>query len=243
MRNFIIVDTWNGEGYTDSSHEIIQANNTNDVHDYAIGRAQECITIDMGELEEHRGDTYGYISYHIGDDYGCIHWEYLSDDALAVCINPIVNEYWMVESQSQLQDMVSLITEHSEEDFEDEPVFNGYHHHALKGDGDIKMESIKEVEVILNDVIPSDSIEDAITLLESKGYHVMDTEPYCYWTVLDVKITFKNLQSDGKFKGIKYTDELGQSVMDYISKCFDADYGVTWDSIEYAIEVIINLKN
>ena len=239
MRNFIIVDTWNGEGYTDSSHEIIQANNTNDVHDYAIGRAKECITIDMGELEEHRGDTYGYISYHIGDDYGCIHWEYLSDDALAVCINPIVNEYWMVESQSQLQDMVSLITEHSEEDFEDEPVFNGYHHHALKGDGDIKMESIKEVGVILNDVIPSDAKE----FLESKGYHVMDKEPYCYFTVLDAELMLKQMQTEGKCKGFKYTDDFGDKVMFLLSKRFDATNGVTWDSLEDAIEEIINLKN
>ena len=85
--------------------------------------------------------------------------------------------------------------------------------------------------------------EKAIEFLESKGYHVMDTEPYCYWTVLDVELTFKQMQSDGKFKGVKYTDEFGCDVMDLVSKRFDAEYGVTWDSLEYAIEEIIERQS
>ena len=77
--------------------------------------------------------------------------------------------------------------------------------------------------------------QEAIEFLESKGYNVMNTKPYCYWSVLDVELMLEQIQSDGKFKGIKYTDEFGLDVMELVDKRFDATYGVTWDSLEYAI--------
>jgi hypothetical protein len=82
--------------------------------------------------------------------------------------------------------------------------------------------------------------EEAIEFLESKGYHVMDKEPYCYFTVLDAQLMLEQMQTEGKFKGFKYTDDFGDKVMFLLSKRFDATYGVTWDSLEYAIEEIIN---
>ena len=71
-----------GEGYTDSSHEIIESSDVNDVHDYCISRAKECISIDDGEITEtiNKGESCGSVSYQIDADYGCIHWRYLSED-------------------------------------------------------------------------------------------------------------------------------------------------------------------
>lgn len=155
-KKFIIVDTWNGEGYTDSSHEIIESSDVNDVHDYCISRAKECISIDMGKLEDMKGESFGEVSYEIGDAQGCIHWRYLSEDAIAVCINPLVNEYWMVESQSELQDMISLIKEHSEEDFEEEAIIGGYHHGGL-GDGDLTIQTIDNEDGVRKDEVMPDS--------------------------------------------------------------------------------------
>jgi len=83
-------------------------------------------------------------------------------------------------------------------------------------------------------------IQKAKDLLISEGYHIMDREPYCYWTTLDAELMLEQMQSDGKFKGFKYTDKFGTKVMFLLSKRFDATYGVTWDSLEYALEEIIN---
>ena len=85
--------------------------------------------------------------------------------------------------------------------------------------------------------------QDAIKFLESKGYNVMKTKPYCYWSVLDVELMLEQMQSDGKFKDIEYTDEFGYDVMNLVEKRFDAEYGVTWDSLEYAMEEIIERQN
>ena len=81
--------------------------------------------------------------------------------------------------------------------------------------------------------------KEAIEFLESKGYNVMNTKPYCYWSVLDVELMLEQMQSDGKFKGIKYTDEFGYDVMELVDKRFDAEYGVSLYNIESAIEEII----
>ena len=84
---------------------------------------------------------------------------------------------------------------------------------------------------------------DAIEFLESRGYVVMKTKPYCYWSVLDVELMLDLSQCKGKFKGIKYTDQFGLDVMELVDKRFDAEYGVTWYSLEYAIEEIIERQN
>ena len=85
--------------------------------------------------------------------------------------------------------------------------------------------------------------QDAIEFLESKGYNVMNTKPYCYWSVLDAELMLEQMQTEGKFKGFKYTDDFGDKVMFLLAKRFDASYGVTWDSLEYAIEEIIERQN
>ena len=148
-KKFIIVDTWNGEGYTDSSHEIIESSDVNDVHDYCISRAKECISIDMGKLEDMKGESFGEVSYEIGDAQGCIHWRYLSEDDIAVAINPVYNEYWMIESQVDLQEMMTIIKANSDEDFEEEAIIGGYHHNGL-GDGDVTIQTIDSVTVNLD---------------------------------------------------------------------------------------------
>jgi len=176
-KKFIIVDTWNGEGYSDSSHEIIEANNINEVHDYCMGRAQECISIDDGALEDNKGESFGWVRYQIDDDYGCIHWEYLSEDAIAVCLNPMVNEYWMVESQIDLQEMMKLIEENSEEDFEDEAIIGGYHHNGL-GDGDLT------IQLIDSDIDKSISHpEDTPSIYNGEGIVFHDSGDGISWEI------------------------------------------------------------
>ena len=68
----------------------------------------------------------------------------------------------------------------------------------------------------------------------------MDTEPYCYWSVLDVEDMLDRFHEEDKFTDISYTEDLGKAVMDLIERRFDAEYGVTWDNIEYTTEEILN---
>jgi hypothetical protein len=88
-------------------------------------------------------------------------------------------------------------------------------------------------------------IEEAIEFLENKGFYVFDDKPYCYWTKLDVKNSIKWQQKKGKYKGFVYTDKFGELVMGLISARFaeDSTYGITWDSIEKAIEDLMKYKN
>ena len=63
---------------------------------------------------------------------------------------------------------------------------------------------------------------------------------YCGWSVMDAEHMFRQMQQDeGKFPDVEYTDELGEDIMDLVERRFDASYGVTWDSIECAIEEIM----
>ena len=66
-----------------------------------------------------------------------------------------------------------------------------------------------------------------------------ENKKYCSWGVMDAEHMFEQLQGDGKYLDVEYTDELGEDIMNLVEKRFDASYGVTWDSIEYAIEEIL----
>lgn len=62
---------------------------------------------------------------------------------------------------------------------------------------------------------------------------------YCSWSIVDAEHMFKQLQEDGKYTNIEYTDELGEDIMNLVEDRFDANYGVTWENLEYAIEEIL----
>ena len=81
-------------------------------------------------------------------------------------------------------------------------------------------------------------IDDAVNNILS----VIESQPkkYCYWSVIDAEHMFHQMQEDeGKFLDVEYTDDLGEEIMDLVERRFDAEYGVTWDSIRYAIEEIM----
>jgi hypothetical protein len=63
---------------------------------------------------------------------------------------------------------------------------------------------------------------------------------YCGWMVEDAEHMFRQMQVDeGRFPDVEYTDELGEEIMDLVERRFDASYGVAWDSIESAIEEVM----
>jgi uncharacterized FlaG/YvyC family protein len=89
------------------------------------------------------------------------------------------------------------------------------------------------------------SVEKKLALIDDAVNKVMKTinnpqrKLYCGWMIEDAEHKFKEMQEDDKYLDIEYTDELGEVIMDLVERRFDASYGVTWDSIEYAIEEIL----
>jgi len=89
----------------------------------------------------------------------------------------------------------------------------------------------------------TEKIQKAKDLLISEGYHLTPYKPYCYWSVLDVEDMLDRFHEEDKFTDISYTEDLGKAVMDLVERRFDADYGVTWDNIEYTTKQILNTLN
>ena len=86
-------------------------------------------------------------------------------------------------------------------------------------------------------------IQKAKELLISEGYYIMNNEPYCFWSVLDVEVMLEQFHEDEKFTDKVYTDDFGIAVLELIQRRFDANYGVTWDTLRDAIEEIIEEEN
>jgi hypothetical protein len=86
-----------------------------------------------------------------------------------------------------------------------------------------------------------DRIDEAV---ESVLKAIDKSEPrkICYWTAQDVEQALEWFNEDrielGK-EPIEYTEEFGDHVLDMVEDCFDANYGVDWDSFRNAIEEAI----
>jgi len=84
-----------------------------------------------------------------------------------------------------------------------------------------------------------DRIDEAVMDI-IRAINKPQNKTFCGWSVIDAEHMFRQMQDDeDKFPDIEYTDELGEVIMDLVERRFDASYGVTWDSIEYAIEEIV----
>jgi hypothetical protein len=137
MKKFIIVDTFNGEGYSDSSAEIIEVSSKGEARDYAIRKAREFSGIDE-ELVEAKDveifKAYDRIQYGINrrddatdsdefsdkyEDYGAVHFEELPVGIVSVTINPDVNEYTLHDAESDAEVIEYIKSESDEEELED----------------------------------------------------------------------------------------------------------------------------
>lgn len=101
MSQYILVDTWNGEGYSESNATIIDAENISEALEIAVERAEEACD-DNGSVRVLNKNTASYTvkgdegAYHIlpyGGQYG-------------ICIFPDVNHFTILPSrESYLQAM------------------------------------------------------------------------------------------------------------------------------------------
>jgi hypothetical protein len=161
---YLIVDTFNGEGYSDSTHKVKEFESIEECKNYCIDLAKEYADNEfVRPFSEDSGITFGvtYTNDFIesldeldeAEDHGCIHYQLLSGDEVAVCINPMVNEFWILKSEDEVNNTIDLIKENSadykevllgELDPEDAPFFNHCHPEALCGDGDLIMQRIEQ---------------------------------------------------------------------------------------------------
>ena len=146
---FLIVDTWNGEGYSDSSASVM---NFSDVIE-ASNHARKEATQSCQYMEEHDYDglymgkvvpsfymnkenTHDMAwTYSDGEDAGAVHFTPFDDSTLAVMINPCVNEYEVITDQEELDSMEALIKSSSFEIKQDDAEVYGQCHHGIGNDG------------------------------------------------------------------------------------------------------------
>lgn len=155
---YLIVDTYNGDGYTDSAHHVKEFESIEKCRAYCIDLAKQCAGNEF-VVDDGKGVTYttDYISsfdeVDDAEDHGCVHYQQLNGGEIAVCINPLVNDYWVLHTEAEVDEVIEMIREYSDEyanlPFSLDSYFGRYHHHALQGDGDIKMERIEPSPEVL----------------------------------------------------------------------------------------------
>ena len=84
-------------------------------------------------------------------------------------------------------------------------------------------------------------LEKKIQLIDEavdKVLNVINSQPriICGWSVEDVEHKVSEINSQRNEQGkIKLSDDDKNAILDMVEENFDANYGVTWDSINYAI--------
>jgi hypothetical protein len=105
MKKFIIVDTFNGEGYSESKAEIKEFKSVDDAQDFAWDLANEfCSCNGSAKLIENRVE-YGVNLNDEGEfeDYGAVHFVEFEDDMLAVVIEPTINSFTVIRDEESIE--------------------------------------------------------------------------------------------------------------------------------------------
>jgi len=97
-------------------------------------------------------------------------------------------------------------------------------------------QSVKDylVDLAVNDKLPLDLTQLSVTELSSIIEDTPEDRKVCWWSNADVEIALGWLNDDREEDGeepIPFTEELGHSVLDKVEGNFDAEHGITWDSI------------
>jgi len=114
MSKYILVDTWNGEGYSESNATIIEAENYGKALEVAKERAEEACD-DNGSVRVLNKNT---ATYTIGDDNGAYHiLPY--EGQYGVCIFPDVNNFTTLPSRGSYMAALQLSCQDKECDADD----------------------------------------------------------------------------------------------------------------------------
>lgn len=134
MKKYLIVDTFNGEGYSDSSAELKEFASLDEAKEFAISQAVKSTdSVDSIEvlddrvlygINEDRGsDMEGLDRF---EDQGAVHFVELLEGTVAISINPTINEFVQLDKEGEADLINWLIT--SEETEEGEELEGTCHH-------------------------------------------------------------------------------------------------------------------
>jgi hypothetical protein len=122
---YVIVSTWNGEGYSSSNTiEVKEFNNDNDAHAHIKELADEYKRNSVGYGNEVEIDLITekgcfIITHDDGDDQGSFQCHLLHDDSYGVVIQCNVNEV-MVVDESDYKDILEIAINQADKDEIDE---------------------------------------------------------------------------------------------------------------------------
>jgi len=117
MKKYIIIETWNGEGYSDSNAQIMEFEDSNEARMHCIKEAKEqCSYFNVNG---------NYVEYFIGEDSGAFSFVLLNEGVIGVVINPMINEFEVVVDEKIWDDRIEFahlngsIEEDDEEEWEE----------------------------------------------------------------------------------------------------------------------------
>ena len=120
MKNYIIIDLWNGEGYSDSNAKIKQFKDDSEALAYCKGLAViQAKSFGTTEFEKENDSGYYYESKNECEDSGGYFFEEIKEDIKGVILFPNVIEY-KIYTQSELENwdwlINCVITKNSDKD-------------------------------------------------------------------------------------------------------------------------------
>lgn len=153
MKKYFVIDTWNGEGYSDSKVVIREID---DVVKYMKGFADGCIG--SWDDEEENGVVRRYpvenplrYEYSIGDDDGAVELIPFSEDVVGVIVIPNVNDNVIINSFQDMDNCIELVK--GSEDYEEDGDEFGVVHHCMDDGKDwILFEIQSKEDALINGV-------------------------------------------------------------------------------------------
>tara|TARA_R110000803_G_scaffold19562_5_gene51109 strand:- start:301 stop:1173 length:873 start_codon:yes stop_codon:yes gene_type:complete len=121
MEKFIIIDTWNGEGYTESKAEIMEFKDRESAKEYCLVSAKEQAKSMKTECYEIKQEDkvigYGYTDEE-EEDAGAYMFEVFEKEIVGVVLNPCVNDCVVMRTTRDFDDAVSFAHRNGSEDDE-----------------------------------------------------------------------------------------------------------------------------
>lgn len=136
MKKYLFIDTWNGEGYSESKAFVLEFPNKKaavlKAHELANECASEGTPLEyfMAEDFKEKNDKtlFGY-SYEMGDDAGAISVIDFDEKIVGVCLDPCVNDFFIFDDLEEWQTQINLIRNNSMDYIKEEDnVFGTLHH-------------------------------------------------------------------------------------------------------------------
>lgn len=139
MKKYLFVETWNGEGYSNSEAFVLSFNSKEEADTKALYKAQECAGDGVTEFGKIKPEDYSEIvdptlfgyTYNIGEDSGAISVVEFDDHMVGLSIDPCVNDFTVFNDRKEWDEYVQLIRDNSddiEDSQDDEQIFGTIHH-------------------------------------------------------------------------------------------------------------------